>query len=839
MNLNYYLPRPLPEELRGLAVLALDLRWSWNHAADALWETVDPELWRATGNPWLILGSVSQVRLAELTRDPHFLAELRRQLSMREDYLAEPTWFAETYKSTLGTIAYFSMEFGLSEALPIYSGGLGILAGDFLKTASDLGVPMVGVGLLYDRGYFRQSLDASGEQLAFYPYNEPHLMPLSPLRDESDQWLKVTVELPGRTLHLLAWVVQVGRVTLYLLDSNDPLNSPRDRGITGELYGGSPELRLQQELVLGIGGWRLLEKLNIDCRICHLNEGHAAFAALERIRSFMMRTRREFEVALHSTRPGNIFTTHTSVPAAFDSFPVDLVRRYGRKYAEQLGLEMEQLIGLGRINQHEAAEPFNMAYLALRCCGRVNAVSRLHAEVSRQLFQPLFERWPRKEVPISYVTNGVHMPTWDSAVADTVWTENCGKRRWVGTLETVEQDLSSASDEALWTMRAQGRATLVKRVRARVTEQRSARGEESAANVEAGRVLLDHNALTIGLARRFTGYKRPALLLHDQKRLTKILTDGTRPVQLLVAGKAHPLDLEGARMVREWVEYLRRPGVCRRAVFLEDYDMAMAAELVQGVDLWINTPRRPWEACGTSGMKVLVNGGLNLSELDGWWAEAYSPDVGWALGDGKEHGEPEWDAHEADELYSLLEQEVIPTFYERDERGIPRRWVAKMRASMAQLTSRFSSNRMVREYTESYYVPATTELASRTAAQCEVGAGIERWRRRIAEHWATLHFGSLTVCQSDAAFTFNVQVYLGEIEPTDVQVELWAEPTDGRSWPVKTMDRAEKLVGASDGFIYRTAVSAERPASHYTPRIVPRKTGVKVPLESSQILWFR
>ena len=782
---------------------------------------------------------MSYTWLAGLARSSDFIAELRRQLLAREQYLGEPTWFAKSSTAALGTIAYFSMEFGLSEALPIYSGGLGILSGDFLNTASDLGVPVAGVGLLYDRGYFRQVLNAAGEQLAFYPYNESRLMPVTPLRDESDQWLRITVELPWRPLHLLTWVVQVGRVTLYLLDSNDPLNSPADRGITSELYYGSPELRLQQEIALGIGGWRLLEKLNVDCKIWHLNEGHAAFAGLERIRSFMKRTGQRFPVALHCTRPGNIFTTHTPVGAAFDQFPVDLLRQYGRIYAEALGLEMEELLRLGRINQHEAAEPFNMAYLALRCCGRVNAVSRLHAEVSRQLFRPLFPRWPQSEVPIGHVTNGVHVPTWDSAAADAVWTESCGKGRWLGTLETLEQGLSCASDEALWTVRAKGRAALIRHVRERVARQQATRGEGTSANPAACAALLDHNTLTVGFARRFTGYKRPTLLLHDRKRLTRILTNAECPVQLLVAGKAHPLDLEGVQMVCEWAEYMRSPEVCGRAVFLEDYDMAMAAQLVQGVDLWINTPRRPWEACGTSGMKLLVNGGLNLSELDGWWAEAYSPEVGWAVGDGREHTEPEWDATEADALYSLLEREVIPVFYERDARGIPPGWVVKMRASMAQLTSRFSSNRMVREYTESYYLPAARELECRIASNGEAGMAIEEWRRRITERWATLHFGNLSVSQSDSGFTFDVQVYLGEIEPADVEVLVWADPVDGEAHAVTMMERAESLAGKLNGFIYRATIAADRPMAHYTPRIVPRKPGVNVPLEASQIIWFR
>ncbi len=837
MNLADYLQQSLPEELNGLGILALDMRWSWNHSADVLWEMVDPEMWHATGNPWLILRSMPQTRFEELAQDPEFAAELRRQLAAREQYLAEPTWFAQTCKASLGTIAYFSMEFGLSEALPIYSGGLGILAGDFLKTASDLGVPMVGIGLLYNRGYFRQMLNAEGEQLAFYPSNQPHLLPLAPLRDETNQWVRIAVELPGRTLHLLTWVVQVGRATLYLLDSNDPLNTPADHGITAELYGGSPELRLQQEIALGIGGWRLLEKLKIDCKICHLNEGHAALAALERIRSFMIRTGQSFAAALHCMRPGNVFTTHTPVAAAFDQFPVDLIRRYGQRYAEALGVDDEELLALGRVNSHDPAESFNMAYLALRCCGRVNAVSRLHAEVSQRLFQPLFPRWPQKEVPIEHVTNGVHAPTWDSAAADAVWTESCGKGRWLGILETVEQELSRATDEALWAVRAKGRAALIRHVRERMVRQRAARGAEPLAAPPPS--VLDDNVLTLGFARRFTGYKRPTLMLHDRKRLTQILTNPKRPVQLLVAGKAHPLDIEGVRMVREWAEYTRGPEACGRAVFLEDYDMALAAELVQGVDLWINTPRRPWEACGTSGMKLLVNGGLNLSELDGWWAEAYSPEVGWALGDGKEHDEPGWDAAEAEALYSLLEREVVPTFYARDARGIPLGWLAKMRASMARLTTRFSSNRMVREYTENYYIPAAGELERRMAPEGPVGIAIEQWRRRLAERWGTLHFGNLSVSRSDSSLTFELQVYLGEIEPADAQVEIWVEPADSQASAVITMEPVEKLAGATNGFIYRATVAADHPADDYTPRIVPRKPGVSVPLEASQILWFR
>ncbi len=834
----HFVPRPLPDAVSGLATLALDMRWSWNHSADSLWEMVDPELWRATENPWLIISSVSETRLEQLAGNRSFVAELQEQLAARERYLTEPTWFDRTCKQPLGTVAYFSMEFGLSEALPLYSGGLGILAGDFLKTASDLGVPVVGVGLLYDRGYFRQVLNAEGEQLAFHPYNRPDLMPVLPVRDESDEWLRIGIELPGRTLHLLVWGVQVGRVTLYLLDSNDPLNSPADRGITAELYAGSPELRLQQEIALGIGGWRALEKLKIDCRICHLNEGHAALAALERIRSFMARCGHDFETAFHCTRPGNVFTTHTPVQAAFDQFPEALLRQYGTGYARQLGVDSEELLALGRANSHDTTELFNMAYLAMRCSGKINGVSRLHGEVSRRLFLPLFPRWPENEVPIQHVTNGVHVPTWDSAAADAVWTESCGKGRWTGTLETLEQDLSCATDEVLWTMRAKGRATLVKYVRERSSGQQAVHEHLQASKSLSP--ILDENVLTIGFARRFTGYKRPTLLLRDRERLTRLLTDSKQPVQLIVAGKAHPQDPEGVRMVHDWVEYTRRPEVKGQAVFLADYDMAMAAQLVQGVDLWINTPRRPWEACGTSGMKLLVNGGLNASELDGWWAEAYSTEVGWALGDGREHSEPQWDDVEAESLYSLLEREVVPAFYDRDTRGIPLGWVAKMRASMARLTGRFSSNRMVREYTESYYIPAVAALECRLGSNGAAGVAIRQWRHRLDECWSRIHFGNLNVTQSDSNLLFELQVYLGEIAPGDVEVQLWAEATQGElaCW-ISAMEPAEQLAGATNGFIYRATILPDRPASAYTPRIIARKPGVNVPLEASQILWFR
>ena len=709
--LAYYSPRPLPEELDGLMDLALDLRWTWSHASDGLWRMIAPDVWERTRNPWLIMQTVSDHHLEAIARDPEFIEAFRRQVTERKAYLNDPGWFGRTHgDQTVKCIAYFSMEFGLSEALPIYSGGLGILAGDHLKTASDLGVPLVGIGLLYQKGYFRQSLDSNGWQIETYPYNDPGSLPVLPARDASGAWLRVPLELPGRTLYLRVWHAQVGKVSLYLLDSNDPMNSPHDRGITGELYGGGPETRLLQEGVLGIAGWRALTALGIKPDVCHLNEGHSAFLIVEHARHYMEQTGCSFDQALEATRPSHVFTTHTPVAAGFDQFDPHVIEAFAKNYTKKIGVPWKKLLSLGKLNPDDPDEPVNMAYLAVRGSGRINAVSKLHGEVSRRLFHTLFPGLPEGEVPIGYVTNGVHVPSWDSEMADDLWTRACGKERWLGALDSIVESIDNVAEHDLWGMRNEGRRNLVEYARQRLERQLAQRGAEDEAVEEAANVL-DPDALTLGIARRFAQYKRPTLIIHDQERLRRILTRADRPVQLVVAGKAHPRDEDGKRLIQAMAHFAFQGDLRERVVFLEDYDMSLAEHLVQGVDVWINTPLRPWEASGTSGMKVLVNGGLNLSELDGWWAEAYRPDVGWALGDGREHFEPEWYEREAQQLYEILEREVIPEFYDRDAGGLPRNWLARIRTSMAQLTPKFSSNRMMREYVEEYYVPAASDLA--------------------------------------------------------------------------------------------------------------------------------
>jgi starch phosphorylase len=834
----------LPTDVEGfdsLAELALDMRSSWNHRADELWRRLDAALWELTQNPWVVLQTVSRDKLQRTLAEPAFRKNVDDLLQAKRQAAEAPAWFQQHYpQSPLSCVAYFSMEFMLSEALPIYSGGLGNVAGDQLKAASDLGVPVIGVGLLYQQGYFRQVIDKDGAQQALYPYNDPGQLPITPVRQPNGEWLRLEITLPGYSVWLRAWQVQIGRAKLYLLDSNDAANFPAHRGITSELYGGGPELRLKQEILLGLGGWRLLGALGLKPEVCHLNEGHAAFAVLERAREFMQENAQPFAVALAVTRAGNHFTTHTAVAAGFDRFDPALVERFLGRYAqEKLGISVQDVLALGRENSNDASEKFNMAYLAIRGSGAVNGVSRLHGKVSRHLFEPLFPQWPEDEVPVGHVTNGVHMPTWDSAAADELWTKACGKDRWLGTMEKLEQDIRRVSDADLWQFRLAASKSLVDYARQRLANHYAAAGAPTE-TVEQSKHLFDPNILTLGFARRFATYKRPNLLLHDPARLLRLLTNPQRPVQLILAGKAHPADAAGQALIQQWIRFIRQPEVRPHAIFLSDYDMHLTERLVQGVDVWVNTPRRPWEACGTSGMKVLVNGGINLSELDGWWAEAYAPEVGWALGDGQEHDDdPAWDAAEAAALYERLEREVIPEFYDRDDKGIPVKWVARMRESMARLTPRFSANRTVREYTEQHYLPAAAAYQSRLTAKGLVGRQIVDWQHFLQQKWPALRFGQVKVQTKGLQHFFDVEVYLNDLDPKTVRVELYADGVNGGSPVRQEMQRGRTLDGAPGGCVYSVAVSSARAAGDYTARLVPHRDGVAVPLEAAHVLWQR
>jgi glycogen phosphorylase len=823
----------------SLSELALNLRWSWNHSTDEVWRQLDPKLWDITNNPWVVLQTASSDKIKEVLGDPAFRKRVDGLIDSSRQASEAPAWFQKHHADkSLTCVAYFSMEFMLSEALPIYSGGLGNVAGDQMKAASDLGVPVVGIGLLYQQGYFRQEIDKNGAQQALYPYNDPGQLPITPLRHPNGEWLRLEIALPGYSVWLRTWQVQVGRLKLYLLDSNDAANFPIHRGITSELYGGGPELRLKQEILLGIGGWRLLRALGIKPEVCHLNEGHAAFAVLERARDFMEETGQPFKVALAATRPGNLFTTHTAVAAGFDRFAPDLVKQYACRYAqEKLGISLRELLALGRQNPDDSSEPFNMAYLAIRGSGAVSGVSQLHGKVSRHIFQPLFPEWPEEEVPVGYVTNGVHVPTWDSAPADTLWTGACGKDRWLGPVGHLEQDIRGISQTKLWEFRTAASKALVEYARERLSRQLAGSGAPPE-DVKGARELFDPDILTLGFARRFATYKRPDLLLHDPGRLLRILSNSRHPVQLIIAGKAHPADQAGQALIQKWVRFIRQPEVRPHAIFLSDYDMLLTEHLVQGVDVWINTPRRPWEACGTSGMKVLVNGGINLSELDGWWAEAYAPEVGWSLGDGQEHGDdPAWDAAEAEALYALLENEVIPEFYTRDANGVPVAWVARMRESMARLTPRFSANRAVCDYAEKHYIPAAAAYRARASDKGAAGKQVVDWQEALQQRWSAVRLGKVTVKTDSEYHTFEVQLFPGEMDPNSVRVELYADGTNRGTPFLQEMNRGHPLEGT--GYAYCAQAPAARPPGDYTVRVVPYFSGAAIPLEASQILWQR
>lgn len=802
---------------------------------DRIWKMLDPEAWEVTNNPYLILENVTEEKLTKAAEDEEVKAELASILSRKRSIQSGVSWFNKNCVSQdMGTIAYFSMEFGLSEALPIYSGGLGILAGDLLKTASDLGIPMVGVGLLYQQGYFRQILDYDNSQIEAFPYNDPTSLPIEPVQKTDGSWLRTKVMLPGRDLILRVWKAKVGRVNLYLLDSNDPLNTPRDRGITATLYPAEQQKRLVQEIALGIGGWNALNEMGINVRVCHLNEGHAAFLVLARAYDFMEKTKLSLSEALWATRAGNVFTTHTPVAAGFDSFPLPLIMQYLQRYIESYGDSAEHLFKEFHIDYEK---PINIAHLAMKGCNYTNGVSKIHRGVSREIFAPLYPRWPLHEVPVDYVTNGVHIPSWDSPETRQLWKNVLREYHLSAPAGMPWKEISGVSDSELWQFRMLSRRNMIEYIRHRLIRQMKEHNA-SEESVKIASNIFDPEALTLGFARRFADYKRPTLLIHDPERLKRILLNEKRPVQLVVAGKAHPNDRVGKDLVRTMAQFASETAISNKVVFLEDYDIALARRLEPGIDLWINVPRRPMEACGTSGMKVLSNGGLNLSELDGWWAEAYSPEVGWALGDGKEHNNSTWDSQEAEQLYRLLEEQVVPLFYERDSEGIPRGWIARVRKSMSELTPRFSSHRMLREYTEKAYIPSAAAYNRRTKEGAKLALELDRWHGRVDKAWTDLKFGEFRTKEDGHSIIFEVEVHLGHMNPDDIQVQLYADPLD-EDIAVKEIMQSREASGEDNRRVYWAEVIASRPLEDYTPRIVPYHPEASVPREAIHILWFK
>lgn len=723
----------LPIPLASLRELAFNFRWTWDHPTRELFREIDRGLFEATGhNPVQMLAELTPQKLQRLSEDEVFLAKLNRCHKDLMRYLEEPRWFQGAHPEVQGPFAYFCAEFGVSESLPIYSGGLGVLAGDHLKAASDLGVPLVGVGLLYSRGYFRQFLSADGWQQEHYPNYDFYSMALHLVRQDSGQPLTVRVEFPDRTVTCQIWRADVGRVPLYLLDSNVLENQPTDQGITDTLYGGDEEMRIRQEMILGIGGMRALAALGIEPTVCHMNEGHAAFLALERIRTHMEAKNVDFRLARQACVNGNVFTTHTPVPAGFDVFKPEMVTHYLETYSSKLGISMAELLKMGRFNAADQTEAFNMAVLAMENANSVNGVSKLHAAVSRGMFHSRWASMPEDEVPVQAVTNGVHSGTWTCARMTELFDNYLGEdwRKDPANPE-VWAKIRSVPDAELWGIRENQRGDFVRFVRKYLQQSAVSRVGRGAALEQ----ILDPRILTVGFARRFATYKRATMLLTDRERLKRILFHPDRPVQFVFAGKSHPRDDAGKKFIQDIVHFIEHEGARARMVFLEDYDMQVARMLVQGVDVWLNNPRRPLEASGTSGMKVIPNGGLNCSILDGWWDEGYRHGLGWAIGDRTEvsdHGQQDW--LDAQALYHLLEHEIAPVFYHRVEGGVPNEWVDMIKSSIAQLTPYFSTARMVRDYVEDSYVPAHAAFSQLRDDPKLAGEAI-LWRDRIQTAW--------------------------------------------------------------------------------------------------------
>jgi len=840
----------LPEKLQPLLEIARNVWWTWNPEAITLMRRTDQDLWEAKRhNPVAVLGSLSAERVSELLRDSAFLAHLERVHGDLQRYLSLPSWFdTERADRKDRVIAYFSFEFGLHESLPLYSGGLGILAGDHLKSATDLGLPLVGVGLAYQYGYFRQYLNHDGWQQEDYAANDFYNMAMTLERDDEGNTLNITVDFAGRVVSAQIWRVQVGRNPLFMLDTNLRTNAPEDRELTSKLYGGDTDMRIRQEILLGIGGVRALDTLGIEPTVCHLNEGHSAFLALERIRRLMEEQKLPYAVAFELVRASNVFTTHTPVPAGNDHFHPDLVKTYLGDLADKLGIGIEGLLALGRQDPDNKVETFCMTVLALRLSQFSNGVSELHGHVSRKMWQKIWPGVPVEELPITHVTNGIHTRTWQCREMARLYERYLGPRWYEDpTNQMVWERINQIPDAELWRSHERMRERLVGFVRRRLRNQLRRRGANRSWIHRASEVL-DPEALTIGFARRFATYKRANLILRDPERLARILNSTDRPVQLIFAGKAHPKDHPGKELIRQLVHLAQRDEFRTRIVFIEDYNIEVARYMVQGVDIWLNNPRRPLEASGTSGMKVPVNGGINLSVLDGWWCEGYQQDNGWAIGAGEEYDDQTYqDEVEYTALYDLLEAEIIPAFYERSSDGVPREWTRIMKNSMRTVSAKFNTNRMVEEYTKRFYVPCMYNTDRLVNDDLAGARDLAAWRAMINEHWHGVHIvqvkGSVTDAQPMGSHLPVVAtIDLGKLATSDVLVEIYhgllsADDQIDNGETTTMMPVSEGATGKAE---YRGEIPCRRSGLRgYTIRVVPRNE--KYPLdrfETGLIHWW-
>jgi len=840
----------LPENLAPLLEIAHNLWLFWHGDARDLFRRLDSDEWEAVyHNPVAMLGRVDQGRLEEMARDEGFLAHVERVHATLKTYLDKPGWWHRAYGGDrTPQVAYFCAEFGICECLPIYSGGLGVLAGDHLKSASELDIPLIAIGLLYQQGYFRQRLNADGWQLELFPRNDFHNMPVALVRDADGQAVTLQVDMPNRACHAQIWLARVGRIALYLMDTNVPQNCPEDRQITAQLYGGDQEMRIRQEILLGIGGVRMLRALNIHPKAFHMNEGHSAFLGLERIRLLMAEKGVAFDVAAEAVKATAVFTTHTPVPAGNDAFEPWLIDKYFANYWTQLGLDRDRFLALGRQDASNADEPMSLTVLALRLSNYRNGVSELHGVVSRRLWTGVWQGTPASEVPIAHITNGIHTRSWISDDLAQLYDRYLGPGWHEKPSDMTVWSLAERiPDTEVWRTHERRRERLVAYARRQVYAQLVKRGA-GASEVAKAEEILDPEALTIGFARRFATYKRATLILADPDRLARLLNAPGRRVQILFAGKAHPRDNPGKDLIRQIVHITRQEAFRRSLVFLEDYDMNMARYLVQGVDVWLNTPLRPMEASGTSGMKVAANGGLNISVLDGWWVEGYKPTVGWTIGSGETYDDLEYQNDvESQALYDLLEKEVVPVFYDRGSDNLPREWIKMMKATMVDLAPVFNTNRMVREYAETFYGPAARRWDQLIASEMADAKELSSWKHRLVEHFDSLRVESVGDNMAGAGGTqvgqqvrVEAVVDTGALTADDITVELYYGPLDEDGQLNDGQIVAMQRAGSEDGS--RVRYAAEMPCdrtgrSGYTVRVLPQHPLLDNPRDMSMIRW--
>ena len=859
---NFTVLPSLPKPLQGLEKIARNMLWAWNTDFIDLFRHIDSQLWEQYGhNPIKLLGSVSQARLDDLAENQGYLYRLGQAVEKMKVYLEAPSWFDKLYaKTTKPLIAYFSFEFGIHECLPVYSGGLGILAGDHLKSASDLGVPLAGVGLLYQNGYFRQYLNADGWQQEHYVANDFYNMPIELVRKKNDHPLKINVEFPQRCVQAQIWKVTVGRINLFLLDTNISANSAIDRKITSTLYGGDIEMRIQQEILLGIGGLKALLAMGLEPTVCHMNEGHAAFMALERIRHLRSSKNMTFDEALEATKAGNIFTVHTPVKAGSDEFSPQLIDKYFSHYFSKLGINRTQFLALGRISPAKDAESFKMPVLALRLSAYRNGVSKLHGEVSRAMWSELWPNLPVNEVPIKHVTNGIHAKTFLSSELNSLYERYIGFN-WADEIvdKSIWRNVDQIPSEEIWRIHQRSKERLISFVRKQIKTQMQRRGTYHS-ELNWAEEVLDPEALTIGFARRFATYKRGNLLFSDPERLVKLLNNTDRPVQLIFAGKAHPKDSQGKEIIRQIIHFISRYGLRRRLVFLEDYDIDIARHLVQGVDVWLNNPRVPMEASGTSGMKAAVNGVLNLSTLDGWWCEAFSSDVGWAIGAGETYDDLTYqDTVESQAVFNVLEKEIVPLFYTHSTDKLPRAWIEKMKNSIKRFAPRFNTHRMVGEYTRRFYNPAAEKWKYLTASAMAGAKELSTWKSQLKGVWDKIAFenvdvqitssdrkvsplnGSHTQLEVGAQLKVTCTVALDQVDPKDVSVEIyhgivdsWDNITAGTATPMTYESNAKK----QGSYIFTGTISCRVSGQvGFALRILPKHYDLTDPYEPGMIIW--